>query len=155
MKTLFAGLTVAAIVSAGAVTAQEKGPFAMQIKARQGIMAYRAVNLGVLGGMAKGETEYNAEAAQKAADNLATAVAIDASMLWPKGSDHDADPTSEALAAIWADGSDIGAKAKAMSDAAAAMQAAAGKDIDSLKAAMGPVGEACAGCHKSFRVPQN
>ncbi len=35
MKTLFAGLTVAAIVSAGVVTAQEKGPFAMQIKARQ------------------------------------------------------------------------------------------------------------------------
>lgn len=155
MKTLFAGMTVAAVLCAAAATAQERGPFAMQIDARQGIMAYRALQLGVLGGMAKGEVEYNAEAAQKAADNLLAAATIDASMLWPKGSDHDADPSSEALAAIWAEGSDIGAKATAMSEAAVAMQAAAGKDLESLKTAMGTVGAACSGCHKAFRLPQN
>lgn len=155
MKTLFASLTVAATVCAGAAMAEEEGPFAMQIEARQGIMAYRAIQMGVLGGMAKGETEYNAEAAQKAADNLLAAVSLDGSMLWPQGSDHDANASSEALPAIWAEGSDIGAKAKALSEAATAMQAAAGKDLDSLKAAMGPVGEACTGCHKAFRVPQS
>ncbi|OYX45497.1 MAG: hypothetical protein B7Z02_00625 [Rhodobacterales bacterium 32-67-9] len=154
MKTFFAGLTIASLAVAGVATAQD-APFAREIKARQGIMVYRAMQLGVLGGMAKGEVEYNAEAAQKAADNLVTAVSIDASMLWPKGSDNSANPASTALAAMWEDGSGIGDKAKALNDAAAAMQAAAGTGLDGLKTAMGPVGEACGACHKAFRVPTN
>lgn len=154
MKALLVGLALATAASAGAALAQD-APHAMQIEARQGIMAYRALQLGVLGGMAKGEVEYNAEAAQKAADNLLASVTLDASMLWPKGSDNEANPESEALPALWQEGADVGAKAQAMADAATAMQAAAGKDLDSLKAAMGPVGEACSGCHKSFREPQN
>lgn len=152
MKTLFLGLTVAAIASAGAVTAQD-APFGMEIKARQGIMAYRALQLGVLGGMAKGEVEYNAEAAQKAADNLAASSALDASMLWPQGSDNAANPATDAAASLWDPASDIGGKAKAMGDAVMAMQAAAGKDLDSLKAAMGPLADACTGCHKVSRIP--
>ncbi len=154
MKIFLAGLTAATLALAGAATAQD-APFAREIKARQGIMEYRAIQLGVLGGMAKGEIEYNAEAAQKAADNLMTAVTIDASMLWPKGSDNSANPASTALAKIWEEGSGIGDKGKAMGEAAAAMQAAAGTGLDALKTAMGPVGEACGGCHKAFRVPTN
>lgn len=154
MKRLFVGLSAAAIACAGAVLAQDAPPFAMEIEARQGIMAYRALQLGVLGGMAKGEVEYNAEAAQKAADNLAAVGALDASMLWPQGSDSDANPETETLAAMWAADSDVGTKAQAMGEATTAMQAAAGKDLDSLKAAMGPMGEACTACHKSFRKPQ-
>ncbi len=151
MKRLLLGLTAAAIAGAGAVTAHGTGPFKMEIMARQGIMAYRALQLGVLGGMAKGEIAYDAGAAQKAADNLAASAAIDESMLWPKGSDTTANPDSEALPKIWEDGSDVGERHKVLADAAAAMQAAAGKDLDSLKAAMGPVGEACGGCHKMYR----
>lgn len=149
-------LTTAAAASfalAGLAVAQDV-PFEMQINARQGIMDYRALQLGTLGAMAKGEVEYNAEAAQKAADNLLAAVTIDASMLWPKGSDHDAVPASEALAKIWEDGSDIGDKGKAMVEAATAMQAAAGTGLEPLKTAMGTVGEACTACHKAYRVPQ-
>jgi cytochrome c556 len=123
----------------------------MQINARQGIMDYRALQLGPLGAMAKGEAEYNAETAQKAADNLLTAVTIDASMLWPEGSDHDANPASAALPEMWADGSTIGEKAKAMVTAATALQAAAGTGLDPMKTAMGEVGAACGGCHKAFR----
>ena len=146
------GLTAAAIACAcaGAVLAQD-APFAQQIKARQGLMEYRALQLGVLGGMAKGEVDYNAEAAQKAADNLLAMSTVDESMLWPSGSDNAANPASGALAKIWEDGSDVGDRHKALVDAATAMQAAAGKDLDSLKLAMGPVGEACGGCHKAFR----
>lgn len=154
MKKLIAGLTVATIAFASVATAQD-APFAREIKARQGIMTYRAIQLGVLGGMAKGEIEYDAEAAQRAADNLMVAVSIDASMLWPQGSDNSANPASTALAKIWEDGSGIGDKAKAISEAATAMQAAAGTGLDALKTAMGPVGEACGGCHKAFRVPTN
>lgn len=154
MKKFLAGLTVATIALAGAATAQD-APFAREIKARQGIMTYRAIQLGVLGGMAKGEIAYDAEAAQKAADNLMAAVTIDASMLWPMGSDNSANPASTALAKIWQEGSGIGDKGKAMGEAATAMQAAAGTGLDGLKMAMGPVGEACGGCHKAFRVPTN
>lgn len=154
MKILLTGTVLAALALGGAAVAQD-APFGMQIKARQGIMAYRAINLGVLGKMAKGEMEYDAAAAQKAADNIAATTTLDASMLWPEGSDNSANPASTATAAIWAAGSDIGDKAKAMADAAAAMQAAAGVDLASLQGAMDAMGGACGGCHKAFRVPQN
>ncbi|MCB2117060.1 MAG: cytochrome c [Rhodobacteraceae bacterium] len=151
MKTFLAALTLSALGLAGTAEAQD-GPFKNEIKARQGIMAYRALQLGVLGGMAKGEVAYDAAAAQKAADNLMATVTLDASMLWPKGSDNSANPASTALAAMWEEGSGIGDKAKAMMDAATALQAAAGSDLDTMKTALGPVGEACGGCHKAFRV---
>ena len=151
MKTFLAALTLSALGLAGTAEAQD-GPFKNEIKARQGIMAYRALQLGVLGGMAKGEVAYDAAAAQKAADNLMATVTLDASMLWPKGSDNSANPASTALAAMWEEGSGIGDKAKAMMDAATALHAAAGSDLDTMKTALGPVGEACGGCHKAFRV---
>jgi len=153
MNRLFAGLTVAAIAcTAGAVSAQD-APFAREISARQGIMTYRAIQLGALGAMAKGEVEYNTEAAQSAADNLLAISVLDTSMLWPQGSGHDANPDSDVAPSLWDPASDIGGKAKALAEAATAMQAAAGQGLDSLRSAMGPVGEACGGCHKVARVP--
>lgn len=144
---------MAAALTGGAASADE-GAFGLELSARQGNMAYRALQLGVLGAMAKGEAAYDAEAAQRAADNLLAAATMDASMLWPQGSDSDALPDeSEALPAIWAEGSDIGAKVQAMTDAASAMQAAAGTGLEPLQAAMNAVGGACGGCHKAFRKP--
>ena len=99
--TTAAAVTLA-LAGGTSIAAAEDGPFGMQIAARQGIMAYRALQLGTLGAMAKGEVDYDAEAAQKAADNLMASVTLDASMLWPQGSDHEANPASEALPAIWA-----------------------------------------------------
>lgn len=154
MLRLLAAAAAASLTLAGAVSAQD-GPFAMEIKARQGIMAYRAVQLGTLGAMAKGEVPYEAAAAQKAADNLMAALTIDASMLFPPGSDNAANPASRTLAALWAEGSGIGDKAKAMGDAATALQAAAGTGLDAMTAALDPVGAACTACHKAFRVPAN
>ena len=105
MRTILSGLafvaTASALTLSGAAQAQD-APFAGQIKARQGIMMYRAIQLGTLGAMAKGEVDYDAAAAQKAADNLLSAVTIDTSMLWPAGSDSAADPTSTALPDLWA-----------------------------------------------------
>ncbi|MCV2865706.1 c-type cytochrome [Albidovulum sediminicola] len=150
MKKVIAGMMIAAALGTGAAFADDE-PFEMQIDARQGIMDYRALQMGVLGGMVKGEVEYDAAAAQKAADALLAASTLDASMLWPAGSDSDAVMETAALPAIWAEGSDIGAKGKAMAEAAAALQAAAGGGLDALKAAFGPVGAACGDCHKTYR----
>ncbi|MCB2136098.1 MAG: cytochrome c [Rhodobacteraceae bacterium] len=152
MKRISIAATILALTVGGVAMAQD-APFKMQIKARQGIMAYRALNLGVLGGMAKGEVAYDAAAAQKAADNLVTTTQIDASMLWPEGSDNSANPASTADAKAWTAEADMGGKNKAFVDAAMAMQAAAGTGLEALQSAMGPLGGSCGGCHKAARIP--
>lgn len=154
MKRFIAGLTLAVIGFAGSVSAQD-APFAKEIEARQGIMVYRALNIGVLGAMAKGEAEYNAEAAQKAADALVASAKLDTSMLWPEGSSNAENPASTVKPELWTEDLGIGDKAAAFNAAAEAMQAAAGGGLDSLKAAMGPLGGACGDCHKAARIPQN
>ncbi len=143
--------TLGLLPLAGSALAEE-GPFASQVEARQGIMRYYAVNIGTLGAMAKGEAPYDAAAAKVAADALAGGASLDTSMLWPKGSDKDAHPGTAALPALWADGADVGGKAKQLRDAAAAMQAAAPAGLDQLRGAMKGVGDACAACHKDFRA---
>ena len=151
--TVFAlagGLTAAVL---GSAIAQESENAA--IKARTSVMQLYAFNLGALGAMAKGEVEYDAEAASKAANNLVTLTQVDQSAMWPPGSDNASDPTSRALPAIWENYPDVSAKGKAMSDAALAMQSAAGQDLDALRAAMGGLGGACSACHKAYRAPMN
>lgn len=153
MNAFLVGLTVATIACAGAARAQE-APFAMEIKARQGLMNINALSMSILGGMAKGEVPYDSAKAQEAADNIVKVVGLDVSMLWPAGSDQTANPASHALPAAWAADSDVGAKFEAWQKAALAMQTAAGKDLASLQAAMEPLGAACGGCHKTNRAPQ-
>jgi cytochrome c556 len=130
---------------------------ARAIKARQSQMTLYAFNLGVLGGMAKGEMEYDADAASKAASNLAALSSLDQSRLWPQGSDNFEVGTevTEALPKIWDADSDIGAKGKALADAAAAMNGVAGNGLDALRGAMGPLGKACGDCHKAYRQPDS
>ena len=65
MKKIVTVLAATAILSGGTVVAQE---YKNQIKARQGTMWVIALNLGTLGAMAKGEAEYDAEAATTAAE---------------------------------------------------------------------------------------
>lgn len=125
------------------------------VKARQAIMQLYANNLGTLGAMAKGNVEYDAGAASAAANNLVMLTSLDQSTLWPAGSDSGSDATSRALADIWTNFPDVGAKGAALAEAASAMQTAAGQDLDSLRAAMGPLGGACSGCHKAYRAPNN
>jgi len=120
------------------------------IKARKGQMQLYSHNLGVLGAMAKGEVDYDAAAAQAAADNLVLAASLNAGNMWPAGSDNSLG-NNRAKPEIWANFPDVAAKAGAMSDAAAAMASAAGTDLASLQAAMGGVGGACSACHKAYR----
>ncbi len=155
MKTGIAGIALATAALGCVAQAQDAGPFAMEIKARQGLMAYRAVNIGTLAGMAKGEVAYDAATAKTAADALLASASFDMSMLWPAGSDNSANPKSIAAAAIWADGSTIGDESAKFKAAAAAMAGAAGTDLAALQGAMAALGGSCASCHKAFRVPSN
>ncbi|UYV39249.1 cytochrome c [Rhodobacteraceae bacterium D3-12] len=151
------GLILAGTVASTAISDSHADPAIMKaVEARQAQMTLYAFNLGLLGGMAKGAIDYDAEAATGAASNLAALAMSDQSRMWPKGSDTDAlgDATA-ALPSIWAEGSDVGAKAKAMADAAAAMKEAAGGGLQSLQGAMAAVGGGCGGCHKAYRQSKN
>lgn len=126
---------------------------AAAVKARKAQMSLYAFNLGLLGGMAKGEIEYDADAATAAASNLASLSQLDQSRLWPMGSDNVSlgKDVTEALPAIWESGSTAGEKGMALATAAVALESAAGGGLDSLRGAMGAVGKSCGGCHESYR----
>ncbi|WP_170345402.1 c-type cytochrome [Ruegeria atlantica] len=151
IPAIAAGLLSVAVIGS-AIAHESENP---AVKARTSIMQLYAFNLGTLGGMAKGEVEYDSEAATRAANNLVVLTQIDQSAMWPAGSDNASDPSTRALPAIWENFPDVSAKGQAMAEAAVAMQAAAGQDVDALKAAMGDLGGSCSACHKVYRAPKD
>ncbi|MEO1067314.1 MAG: cytochrome c, partial [Pseudomonadota bacterium] len=72
------------------------------IKARQAFYKLVGFNFGQMVAMAKGEAEYNAEAATKAAANLQALTKMDLGPLFPPGSDNEAKKgKTRALPKIW------------------------------------------------------
>jgi len=125
------------------------------VKARKAQMQLYSFHLATLGGMAKEEIPYDAEAASAAANSLVALSQVSQSGYWLPGSDSESVEGSRALPAIWEEGSEAGQKGADFAAAALAMQAAAGTDLDALKAGMGALGESCGGCHKPYRAPRN
>ena len=118
-------------------------------------MKLYAFYIGQLGAMAKGEVEYDAEGASKAAMSLNALATIDQSKMWPQGSGNDAlGEATRALPAIWTTWPAISEKSAAFKEAAATMADAAGEGVDSLRAAVGALGKSCGGCHEDFRQPK-
>lgn len=145
-------LTVSALLGAlsvAPVLAQDAR--AAAVKARQAHMQLYAFNLGTLVGMARGKIGYDAAAASAAASNLGALAGMQIGSYWLPGTAMGEIEGSNALPAIWESGSDVGTKAEALAEAVAGLQNAAGESLESLQAAMGPVGQACGGCHKSYR----
>jgi cytochrome c556 len=153
LKHLIAATGVLATLSVGAAVAdnQSDNPFAAEIKARQAQMQIYAFNLGILGGMAKGKTEYNADAATQAASNIVNASAIHQPQAWAMGSDNASVSGTKALPALWENFPDAGAKSAELAAAALAMQAVAGEGHAAIGGAMGRLGAACSACHKAYR----
>lgn len=152
--SLVAGLLTAGVLGTSAISDAHVDKATMAaVKARQSQMTLYAFNISLLGGMAKGEIEYDAAAASAAASNLAALSKLDQSRLWPQGSDNAAlgDDVTEALPAIWTADSKIGERAMDMTEAAVAMDAAAGDGLDALRGAIGPLGKSCGGCHETYR----
>ena len=125
---------------------------AAAIKARQGLMRIYAFNLGVLGNMAKGATEYDAKAASIASANLLASASLDQSAMWPAGTDTvEMAGKTAAKPEMWSTYPAVLDNANELVVAATAMNAVAGTDLASLKGAMGAVGGSCGGCHKLYR----
>ena len=153
IRALATTAITASLISGMAFADGHAGPPA-EVKARNGLMANYSLNLGILGDMAKGKSDYNAELAAVAAANLAMIAGLDQSLLWPAGTDTSSIDGTRALPKIWEAGSDIGAKAGDLEKAAMALAAAAGTDLAALQGAIGGVGGACGACHKVYREPQ-
>lgn len=150
-STLF---TISCLFATGigaAAVAQDVPP---AVNARQGQFQIMALNIGVVGGMARGNTEYDAEAAQAAADNLVAISMLDQRFHWPEGTDNMSIDGTRALPAIWDNLPDVIAKWEAFGAAAQGLADVAGNGLEAMQAAVGPVGAACGACHDAYRQPQ-
>ncbi|KUJ77058.1 cytochrome C554 [Ruegeria marisrubri] len=152
MTKIFLMIAISIVFGAGVALAQDYGA---ALKARQGQMRLLALNLGILGGMAKGERDYDAALAQAAADNIVAVAALNQLTAWPEGSDMGATEGTKAKTDIWTDFSGFQDKWRALAPAAAKLQAAAGQGAGEIGAALGPVGGTCKGCHDTYRAPQS
>lgn len=141
---------------AGAIVATSAGaqpsPEQTALAIRQGHMKNYAAMLGVLGPMAQGARDYDAAAAQVAADNIFHLSMIDQTHYWPPGTAQGEIEGSAALPAIWENMDDFMAKQEALADVASQLREAAGTDLASLQAAVGALGQACGACHQPYRA---
>lgn len=150
MKTSFAALATLAVIAAPAFAQDLPQP----VKARQGQFNIMALNLGILGGMARGSVDYDADAAQAAADSLVAVSKLSQAAMWADGTDAMSLDGTRAQPAIWENMDDFSAKWAAFGEAATAMASAAGTGKDAIGPNMGALGASCKGCHDTYRAPE-
>ncbi|MET1414132.1 cytochrome c [Roseibium sp. HPY-6] len=150
---LICSLVFAVTVSGTTATAQDT--FDNAIKARKSVMALYAWNLGQLGAMAKGEADYNAEAATTAAENIRILATMNNGAAWPQGSDSTALPgKTRAKVEAWTTYPESAELNKSLATAAIAMAEVAGNGLENVQANIGAIGSACSACHDKFRESQ-
>lgn len=154
--SLFSRPTVilSAILIAGSALAAGHGSPEDIHKMRNANMKEIGKNMGVLGNMVKGSSDYDAAAAKAAAGELVTLASVDLDAFWAEGSSSDEVATSRAKPEIWANLDDLKSKHQAMIDAAIALEAVAGDGLEQMQTAFGPMGGSCGDCHKAYRGPK-
>jgi cytochrome c556 len=142
---LVKALAVGAILAAGVAYAQEE-PTDPNAIARSELMKMVGMNTGILGNMAGGKEPYDAAKAEGAKAALIEAAGKIEATFMEQGA---ADPVSEAKPEIWTNWDDFLVKAKALGDAAAAVDVAS---VETIGAGMGAIGGACKDCHTTYRI---
>lgn len=119
------------------------------VKYRQSGMFLMANHFGRIGAMVQGRVPYDAAAASMNADVLVTlsrlpfAGFVDGTASTEKG---------KANAKIWSEKAKFDDGAAKLQDAFVKLAAAAKtNNLDQIKAAFGPVGQSCKGCHDDYR----
>ena len=125
------------------------------VDARQGQFQLMSLNIGILGNMARGNTDYDAETAQAAANNLLAISQLDQRFHWPEGTDNATIENTRALPAIWEDGSRVLEIWGEFGTASEGLAGVAGDGLDAMRAALGPVGASCGSCHDDYRASAN
>lgn len=148
-RTALLGLAAAAVASS-VVFAGGHANVEGAVKARKAHMQLFAYNLGILGNMAKGAVEFDADAAMRAAVSLDVLAKMDTTDYWVEGSSAADIPNTDAKAELWENIPDVIKIVGDMQTATAAMVDAAGS-LDGVRGAIGPVGATCGACHKPYR----
>jgi cytochrome c556 len=131
----------AALVGTMALAADATDPIVVEQK---NLMKSLGAASKVLGGMAGGGA-YDAAAAEAAK----AALMAGASDIAVKFAAPGNDPESESKPEIWSNWDDYLIKAKALGDAATAMDVSS---VDGIKAGMGDIGGTCKACHQNYRM---
>ena len=124
------------------------------VGARQAQFQLLAFNIGILGNMARGNSEYDADMALAAAANIAAVASLDQRFHWVPGTDNASIEGTRALPAIWENVDDVIRIWGELGTTSAALAQVAGDGLDPMRAALGPVGAACGACHDDYRAPR-
>ena len=118
------------------------------IKYRKSALTVMAAHFGRVGAMANGRMPFDAAAI---ASNAAIAESM-SKLPWAAFTDGSGAGDTKARPEIWSDNAKFKAAAEKMQGEMSKLAAVAkGGNQDAIKAAFGPVGAACKGCHDDFR----
>lgn len=146
-----ATLALAAATASTPALAQDMSPAERAHALRQAHMSLYAANLGPLVGMARGEIEYDADAAALHANNIAAYSAASLRPFLIEGSSSEDLEDSRALPGIWENVEDFTAHQVDLHEAALAAANAAPDGQEAFVAAFQSVGQACGSCHETYR----
>jgi cytochrome c556 len=161
IRTVSLGIALAVgstIFFASDLSAESDG--AAIVQERQSLMRTMGKSFGPLIPVLKGEST-DLVVAAAAAQNINDAI-TKIITLFPEGTAKGEVDGTRAKPKIWRDTAGFQASAQALIDASAGLVVAANSgDIDTFKAAFGPLGQACGGCHEGkpgdggkFRFPK-
>lgn len=143
MKTQLTALIFLVCATTALAHSGVKNP---EVMARMNLMSQIADDMKILGGIAKGAAEFDAQVVKQRAASLAQ----HAGRIEDLFKSQATDPKSEATETIWTDWKDFSAVANQMESAAVTLGKAA--DPAEFQQAFKAVGQTCSACHKSFRI---
>ncbi|MCV6588899.1 MAG: cytochrome c [Marinobacterium sp.] len=153
MKATVKVLSAAVLATLVSLPAVAEQPFEAEVEARQAHMQLVKYNMGILGSMAKGKRDYNAEVAAAAASDMLMLATMNNMTLWPKGSDSSVEGLgSKTKASMWEADSTVMDKHQDWVNASKKMADVAGNGLGELKGAIRDLGKSCKGCHKAYKV---
>jgi cytochrome c556 len=121
------------------------------IEDRQELMKANGQTMKLLGGMAQGESPFDAAVVKEQGEAMAARFEK-AKTLFPPGSEQ-GPPETYAKPEIWSDPDGFAAAANKAVEASQAV--AAVTEAAQLGPALGAAGEACKGCHDKYRRPKD
>ncbi|MFN4263671.1 MAG: c-type cytochrome [Thioalkalivibrionaceae bacterium] len=116
---------------------------------RQGVFQVFRWNMGVLGPIAQGQRDYDADRVAKHVDQLSRV----ADMPWQGFIDGSDLPNSDAKNEVWSDRASFDERARAFESEVAALRTAVdnGAGEREVRMQIGRVAQSCRACHDSFR----
>ena len=154
MKKLIVALTAVSCLGASVAIAQpakseKQAKNAVQF--RQSLLQLVRSNVGVLGGMAKGQVPYDTAVMEKNGMRLEQLSLMLEDYFKTDTTGFKVE--TDALDKIWKNGEDFSEKAKALTTAAQNLQAVAKEgDESKFKPALGAIFKTCKGCHDNYKA---